>query len=104
MIWVETPSNPMLKLVDLEAWRTFAKRRDILAVATTLSRARICSGRSNSDSMRRALGHEVSERPLGHGRRRGGGGRSRNRGAAAFLQNAVGAVAGRSIRFSRCAA
>jgi cystathionine gamma-lyase len=33
MIWVETPTNPMLKLVDLEAVSAFAQRRGILAVA-----------------------------------------------------------------------
>lgn len=33
MIWVETPSNPLLKLVDLEAVARIAKRRGILAVA-----------------------------------------------------------------------
>jgi cystathionine gamma-lyase len=33
MIWVETPTNPMLKLVDLEAVSAFARRRGILAVA-----------------------------------------------------------------------
>jgi cystathionine gamma-lyase len=33
MIWVETPSNPMLKLADLEALAALAKRRGILVVA-----------------------------------------------------------------------
>jgi cystathionine gamma-lyase len=33
LIWVETPSNPMLKLVDLEAIARFARSRGILAVA-----------------------------------------------------------------------
>jgi cystathionine beta-lyase/cystathionine gamma-synthase len=33
LIWVETPTNPMLKLVDLEAIAAIAKRRGILAVA-----------------------------------------------------------------------
>jgi cystathionine gamma-lyase len=33
MIWVETPSNPMLKLCDLEALAALAKRRGILVVA-----------------------------------------------------------------------
>lgn len=32
MIWVETPTNPLLKLVDLEAVARFAKSRDILTV------------------------------------------------------------------------
>lgn len=32
MIWVETPSNPMLKLVDLEAISELAKRHGLIAV------------------------------------------------------------------------
>jgi cystathionine gamma-lyase len=33
MIWVETPTNPTLKLVDLEAIAALAKRRGVLCVA-----------------------------------------------------------------------
>ncbi|MBL4659973.1 MAG: PLP-dependent transferase [Alcanivoracaceae bacterium] len=33
MIWIETPTNPMLKLVDLEKVATFAKKHDLIAVA-----------------------------------------------------------------------
>ena len=33
MVWVESPSNPLLKLVDLEAVAAIARRRGILAVA-----------------------------------------------------------------------
>lgn len=33
MIWVETPTNPLLRLADLEAIATLARRRNILAVA-----------------------------------------------------------------------
>jgi cystathionine gamma-lyase len=33
MIWVETPTNPMLKLVDLEAMAALAKRRGLISVA-----------------------------------------------------------------------
>lgn len=33
MIWVETPSNPMLKLADLDAIATLAKRHNLIAVA-----------------------------------------------------------------------
>src|SRR3546814_18996448 len=31
LIWVETPTNPLLKLVDLEAVATLARKRGILA-------------------------------------------------------------------------
>lgn len=33
LIWVETPTNPMLKLVDLEAIASIAKKHNILSVA-----------------------------------------------------------------------
>ncbi len=33
MIWVETPTNPMLKLVDLDAVASFAKANNLIAVA-----------------------------------------------------------------------
>src|SRR3954465_3171750 len=33
MVWIETPSNPLLKLTDLEAIAKLAKRRGLLAVA-----------------------------------------------------------------------
>ncbi|MEE8259274.1 MAG: PLP-dependent transferase, partial [Sphingomonadales bacterium] len=33
MIWVETPTNPLLKLIDLKAVAKFAKERGILTVA-----------------------------------------------------------------------
>ena len=33
MIWVESPSNPLLKLVDLEAVAAIARRRGIITVA-----------------------------------------------------------------------
>src|SRR3546814_18942617 len=31
LIWVETPTNPLLKLADLEAVATFARKRGLLA-------------------------------------------------------------------------
>ena len=33
MIWIESPTNPMLKLVDLEKVAAFAKKHDLIAVA-----------------------------------------------------------------------
>jgi cystathionine beta-lyase/cystathionine gamma-synthase len=32
MVWVETPSNPLLSLVDIEAVAAFAAERDALCV------------------------------------------------------------------------
>jgi len=37
MIWVETPTNPLLRLADLEAIARLARQRGILAVADTPS-------------------------------------------------------------------
>src|SRR5258708_26938199 len=33
MIWIETPSNPLLKLIDLAAVARIARERDLIAVA-----------------------------------------------------------------------
>src|SRR5436305_1710204 len=33
MLWVETPTNPLLRVIDLEAVGTLARRRGVLAVA-----------------------------------------------------------------------
>src|SRR5258708_22736403 len=33
MIWIETPSNPLLKLIDLAAVAKIARQRDLIAVA-----------------------------------------------------------------------
>ena len=33
MVWVETPSNPLLKLIDLEGVATFARENNLLAVS-----------------------------------------------------------------------
>ncbi len=73
MIWAETPSNPLLKITDLAAIAKIGKAarhphrggqhlRFALAAAAAGTRHR--SGR--------ALGHQVHQRPLGHGGRPGG--------------------------------
>ena len=100
MLWVETPTNPLLKLVDLAAVAKIARAarshqrcrqhlRQPLDPAAARARLR----------HRRALDDQVSERPFRHGRRR----RRRRRRArstrsspsgSAYLQNAVGGVAG----------
>ena len=99
MVWVETPSNPLLKLADLAAIAKTLPRaqhrrgrrqhvRESLGAAPARARLRCC----------RAFNDEVSERTLGHHRRR----RDRRgderlapmREQLGFLQNAVGAIAG----------
>ena len=95
MIWVETPSNPLLKIVDLQAIATIAKARQILAVADNTfaspylqrplefgfdivihSATKYLNGHSD------IIGGVAVTSDLELGRR------------LAFLQNAVGAIAG----------
>ena len=48
LIWVESPTNPMLKLADLAAIAALAHARGILAVGRQhLCQPRICSARWN---------------------------------------------------------
>ena len=78
LIWVETPTNPLLNVVDIEAVVARAGRRargrgQHIRHAGRAAAAR--AGRRRGG----ALGHQVPGRPLGRGGRRGGG---RRRGAA----------------------
>ena len=50
MIWVESPSNPLLKLMDLAAVAEMAKRRGLLSVIDNTFASPYCSGRSRSGS------------------------------------------------------
>ncbi|UUZ55489.1 PLP-dependent transferase [Massilia sp. H-1] len=75
MVWIETPTNPMLKLADLAAIARICRERGIISVwrqhlrqPDRAASARIRHRRGG------ALDHQVHERPLGHHRRRGGGG------------------------------
>ena len=96
MVWIETPSNPLLKMIDLAAVAKIARdaRCDLgfrqhlcQPVDSAADRVRLRHGDSFRD--------EISQRPFRHGRRRRcrrgkqGAGRS-----DAFLQNSVGAIAG----------
>jgi cystathionine gamma-lyase len=95
LIWVETPSNPMLKLVELDALARFAKNRGILAVADNTFA---------SPYLQRpleygfdAVVHSATKYLNGHSDMVGGIIVTREAelgGRLAFLQNAVGAVAG----------
>ncbi len=95
MIWVETPTNPMLKLVDLERIAKFAHKFGlILAVDNTFS----------SPILQRPLEygadlvlHSATKYLNGHSDMVGGivvAGNRELAGRMAFLQNSVGAVAG----------
>ena len=95
MIWVESPSNPLLKLVDLEVVARVAKRRGLLAVADNTFA---------SPWVQRplALGfdvvvHSATKYLNGHSDVVGGVAVVRDAGLAerlGFLQNAVGAIPG----------
>jgi cystathionine gamma-lyase len=96
MIWIETPSNPLLKLADLEAIAALARQRGILSVADNTFA---------TPYVQRPLGlgfdivvHSVTKYLNGHSDMIGGiavvGPRADLAEQLRFLQNAVGAIAG----------
>jgi cystathionine gamma-lyase len=96
LIWIETPTNPLLKLVDLEAVAALAKARGILAVADNTFA---------SPYVQRPLEagfdlvvHSTTKYLNGHSDMVGGvavvGANDELRERMAFLQNAVGAIQG----------
>jgi len=95
MIWVETPTNPMLKLADLEAIAKIAKAKGILA---------ICDNTFASPWAQRPLEygfdmvvHSATKYIAGHSDMVGGVAVVRDEELGermAFLQNSVGAVQG----------
>ncbi|MEQ9640446.1 MAG: cystathionine gamma-synthase [Alphaproteobacteria bacterium] len=96
MIWVESPTNPLLRLVDLEAIAAFAKPRGILTV---------CDNTFCSPYVQRPLDHgfdivvhSTTKYLNGHSDMVGGvvvvGDNPELREQIGFLQNAVGGVAG----------
>jgi cystathionine gamma-lyase len=96
MLWVETPTNPLLKVVDLEAIAALAKRRDLITVADNT----FCS-----PYIQRPLElgfdivvHSTTKYLNGHSDMVGGVAVVREEGdmrdRLKFLQNAVGAISG----------
>src|SRR5947209_20323974 len=51
MVWIETPSNPLLKLIDLEAVAKIARKRKIIRLAITPLRLRGFNARSKLASI-----------------------------------------------------
>jgi cystathionine gamma-lyase len=95
MIWVETPTNPLLRLADLEAIAVLARRRGLIAAADNT----FCS-----PAIQRPLEfgfdvvmHSTTKYLGGHSAVVGGalvvGDNAELRDKITFLQNAVGAVA-----------
>lgn len=96
MIWVETPSNPMLKLVDIEAMVAIAKQHNIIVVvdntfATPYNQRPLELGAD-------IVMHSATKYLNGHSDMVGGiavvGDNDELVEKMLFLQNAVGAVAG----------
>ena len=96
MIWVETPSNPMLKLVDLAMVAEVARRRGILAVADNTF-ASPWVQRPLEQGFHLVM-HSATKYLNGHSDMVGGivvaGDDAELADRLGFLQNAVGAVAG----------
>jgi cystathionine gamma-lyase len=96
MVWVESPTNPLLKLVDLDAVAAIAKARDIVSV---------CDNTFSSPYVQRPLDHgfdvvvhSTTKYLNGHSDVVGGiavvaEGREMLRDKLGFLQNAIGSVA-----------
>mgnify|MGYP003700674187 CR=1 FL=1 len=97
MVWVESPTNPLLKLVDLDAIARIAKARNLISV---------CDNTFCSPYVQRPLDHgfdivmhSTTKYLNGHSDVVGGvavvaEGRDGIRDKLAFLQNAVGSVPG----------
>ncbi len=96
MIWMESPSNPLLKLADLAAIAGLARRRGLLAVADNTFASPYCQ-RPLSLGFNVVV-HSVTKYLNGHSDMVGGvavvGGNAELRERLRFLQNAVGAVSG----------
>ncbi len=97
MTWVETPSNPLLKLIDLEAVARFSRENNLVTVAdNTFASPWI---QRPIDLGFDIVVHSATKYLNGHSDMVGGvavvaSGRNALTERLAFLQNAVGAVAG----------
>ena len=96
MIWVETPSNPMLKLVDLDAVVASARGRNILTVADNTF-ATPCAQRPLEHGFDLVM-HSATKFLNGHSDMVGGvavvGDNAELAQRMEYLQNAIGGIAG----------
>ncbi len=96
MIWIESPTNPLLKLADLEAVAAIARRRGVLAVIDNTFATPYCQ-RPLTLGFDLVV-HSVTKYLNGHSDVIGGmavvGDNKELVERLGFLQNAVGAVAG----------
>jgi cystathionine gamma-lyase len=96
MLWIETPSNPLLKLIDLKAVAELGKKRGILTVAdNTFASPYIQRPIEHGFDL---VLHSATKYLNGHSDMVGGvvvvGGNRELGDRLAFLQNAVGAISG----------
>jgi len=96
MIWVETPTNPTLKLVDLSAVAEFARKHRLIAVCdNTFGTPYIHTPLSHGFDL---VVHSATKYLNGHSDMIGGmvvcGDNAELREQMAFLQNSVGAIQG----------
>jgi cystathionine gamma-lyase len=96
MVWIETPSNPLLKLIDLEAIGKIARERKVISV---------CDNTFATPWIQRPIEagfdivvHSATKYLNGHSDLVGGavivGDNKEHADQIAFLQNSVGAIAG----------
>jgi len=102
MVWIETPTNPLLKVIDIRAIAERAHARGVLvAVDNTFLTPLLPAAARLGRGLGHALDHQVSGATAtlvaGHRRERPGA-----REKLRFLQNAIGAVPGPWIAFSPC--
>ncbi len=95
MIWAESPTNPMLQLVDLDKLAAFARQHDLLLVVDNT----FCSPMVQQPFQHGAdiVVHSATKYLNGHSDMVGGVAIAGNEELAeklAFLQNSVGAIAG----------
>jgi cystathionine gamma-lyase len=96
MIWIETPSNPMLKLIDLEAVAAIARKHDVIAAADNTFATPVVQ-RPIEHGFHLVM-HSATKYLNGHSDMVGGvvvvGDHPELAERLAFLHNAVGAIQG----------
>jgi len=96
MVWIETPSNPLLKIIDIEAIATIAREKKIISVSdNTFATPWIQRPIESGFDM---VIHSATKYLNGHSDMVGGvivvGENKQLADQIAFLQNSVGAIAG----------
>src|SRR5437588_9987021 len=101
MVWIETPSNPLLKIIDLEEIAKAARKRKIISVSdNTFATPWIQRPIESGFDM---VIHSATKYLNGHSDMVGGviivGENNEMANRTTFLQNAVGALTGASDSF-----